>query len=165
MCSYIRVCLCSHTRVCGRACLCSYIRVCVCVFIDVSVHARMFICVCLYVNSYMRVCACMCVRGNIRVCVCSHVHVCVHVCHQTQSERKSERDYNLQRRWGHKVWIKKWTKRPRSKRGTLSPKRGGKLISSVTTNQIEEPIRGYSIRAFEAIAPDLLGIAPDRCAV
>jgi hypothetical protein len=35
----------------------------------------------------------------------------------------------------------------------------------VTTNQIEEPIRGYSIRAFEAIAPDLLGIAPDRCAV
>ena len=96
----------------------------------------------------------MCVRGNIRVCVCSHMHVCVHVCHQTQSESKRTQGVD-----------KKVNQTSEIKTGNIIPEKGGKLISSVTTNQIEEPIRGYSIRAFEAIATDLLGIAPDRCAV
>ncbi|CAL8236214.1 unnamed protein product [Arctogadus glacialis] len=52
------------------------------------------------------------------------------------------------------------------KTGNIIPEKGTeKLISSVTSDLIEEPIRGYSIRAFEAIARGLLGIATDHCAV
>ena len=75
----------------------------------------MFICVCLYVNSYMRVCACMCVRGNIRVCVCSHMHVCVHVCHQTQSESKRTQGVD-----------KKVNQTSEIKTGNIIPEKGGK---------------------------------------
>ena len=63
------------------------------------------------------VCALACVCVVIYACVgyCVHMHVCVHVCHQTQSESKRTQGVD-----------KKVNQTSEIKTGNIIPKKGGK---------------------------------------